>query len=283
MTDEEKFSFDLEGYLVVRNVLTADDLKRLNAVADGILSEGAESGASIVDRVSCWGPKFQALMDHHEIVPYLLELLGPKFRIDHDYCIFMEKGSGARRTPRRRDRQRGGPLVQISRRCHAQRPHRGHLFSLTRQGPVTADSSASLAAINPTLSTACPGTSGASNATPITWYNPKWKRVTRSSSRKPSSTEQNPGRLITIAAPCSTNTAQGTRPGHRDITTPRNTRTSRNSSGVSWRLPPSENARIRLRSPKRIPNPARFHRLFPWPGIDTILRRSLQHPRCGVF
>ena len=93
MTDEEKFSFDLEGYLVVRNVLTADDLKRLNAVADGILSEGAESGASIVDRVSCWGPEFQALMDHHEIVPYLLELLGPKFRIDHDYCIFMKKGA----------------------------------------------------------------------------------------------------------------------------------------------------------------------------------------------
>ncbi len=93
MTDEEKFSFDLEGYLIVRNVLTAGDVHRLNAVADRIASERVDSGTSTIGRVSQWGPEFQALMDHEKIVPYLVELLGPKFRIDHDYCIFMKKGA----------------------------------------------------------------------------------------------------------------------------------------------------------------------------------------------
>ena len=32
-------------------------------------------------------------MDHPSIVPYLIELLGPKFRIDHDYAMFMDHGA----------------------------------------------------------------------------------------------------------------------------------------------------------------------------------------------
>ena len=93
MTDEEKFSFDLEGYLVVRNVLDAGDLKRLNAAAEQAVPDWGDSGISTAGRVSQWGPEFQALMDHDTIVPYLVELLGPKFRIDHDYCIFMKRGA----------------------------------------------------------------------------------------------------------------------------------------------------------------------------------------------
>ena len=93
MTDEEKFSFDLEGYLIVKDVLNGDEMKSLNAVADGFASENGDPGTSTIGRVSQWGPEFQALMDHRKIVPYLVELLGPKFRIDHDYCIFMKKGA----------------------------------------------------------------------------------------------------------------------------------------------------------------------------------------------
>ena len=93
MTDEEKFTFDLEGYLVVKDVLTPDEMKSLNAVANRFTSENSDPGTSTISRVSQWSPEFQALMDHHKIVPYLVELLGPKFRIDHDYCIFMKKGA----------------------------------------------------------------------------------------------------------------------------------------------------------------------------------------------
>ena len=105
VTDEEKFSFDLEGYLIVKDVLTADEIKSLNAVADRFASEDGDpvSGTSTISRVSQWGPEFQSLMDHHKILPYLIELLGPKFRIDHDYCIFMKKGAARGGASRRRN------------------------------------------------------------------------------------------------------------------------------------------------------------------------------------
>lgn len=105
MTDEELFAFDLEGYLIVRGVLSPEEVAALRAVAvqqyprDGTGSYHRTFGAS------AWGGPYQALIDHPRIVPYLLEVLGPKFRLDHDYCLFMRAGGGARSGPaRRRDR-----------------------------------------------------------------------------------------------------------------------------------------------------------------------------------
>jgi ectoine hydroxylase-related dioxygenase (phytanoyl-CoA dioxygenase family) len=92
MTPEEKFMFDLEGYLVVKNVLTSAELAELNALADQVFTENQAEGDRRRSQVSLWGPPTQRLIDHPKIVPYLLELLGPKFRIDHDYCIFMTAG-----------------------------------------------------------------------------------------------------------------------------------------------------------------------------------------------
>ncbi|MDP6506292.1 MAG: phytanoyl-CoA dioxygenase family protein [Planctomycetota bacterium] len=93
MTPEEKFTVDLEGYLVIKNVLSADEVAEMNAISEEKFPppEDYEGGRRSVSRVSLWGPKFQALVDHPRIVPYLVELLGPKFRLDHDYCIFMRK------------------------------------------------------------------------------------------------------------------------------------------------------------------------------------------------
>ncbi len=36
MTFEEKFMFDLEGYLMVKNVLTPEEVAELNAIADEV-------------------------------------------------------------------------------------------------------------------------------------------------------------------------------------------------------------------------------------------------------
>ena len=41
---------------------------------------------------SLWGEPFKRLIDHPKILPYLLDLLGPHVRLDHDYAIFMEEG-----------------------------------------------------------------------------------------------------------------------------------------------------------------------------------------------
>ena len=34
MTDEEKFTFDLEGYLIIKNVLSVDEVEAMNEIAD---------------------------------------------------------------------------------------------------------------------------------------------------------------------------------------------------------------------------------------------------------
>ena len=93
MSPEEKFMFDLEGYLVVRGVLAAAEVERLNQLADEVWpGEYDEKGMRGTGAVSAWGPDFLNLIDHPGLIPYLLELMGPKFRIDHDYSIFMRQG-----------------------------------------------------------------------------------------------------------------------------------------------------------------------------------------------
>ncbi len=110
MTAEQKFMFDLEGYLLLKSILTADEIAELNAVADRVCTdEYPESGTKQIFNISKWGRAYQDLIDHPKIVPYLLELVGPKFRIDHDYCIFMRTGGT-------RGRLHGGSIDHITNR-----------------------------------------------------------------------------------------------------------------------------------------------------------------------
>lgn len=92
MTPEEKFLFDLQGYLVIKNVLTPDEVAGLNTLADRVFPHPKGSERQRTGPVSTWGPESQALIDHPKIVPYLVELIDSKFRLDHDYCIFMWEG-----------------------------------------------------------------------------------------------------------------------------------------------------------------------------------------------
>ena len=106
ISPEEKFRFDLEGFLVVKNALTPEEVAEMNRIADGIYAEDYNEKRSRPRlRVSQWGHPFQALIDHPVALLYLVEFLGPKFRIDHDYNIFMIKGS-------RHGRIHGGPAQE---------------------------------------------------------------------------------------------------------------------------------------------------------------------------
>jgi hypothetical protein len=80
MTEEEKFIVDLEGYLIIKNVLTTEEVRELNQLIDA---------SDRIGPPSTWGQPFQNLIDHPNIMPYLLEMIGPYVRIDHDYAIFM--------------------------------------------------------------------------------------------------------------------------------------------------------------------------------------------------
>mgnify|MGYP001467084053 CR=1 FL=1 len=90
MTPEEKFLFDLEGYLVVKNALSPAQVDELNALGDEqSAGKFEDNGMFRTDDVSRWGPAGLNLIDNEVTFPYMIELLGPKVRIDHDYCIFM--------------------------------------------------------------------------------------------------------------------------------------------------------------------------------------------------
>ena len=83
MTDEERFTVDLQGYLVIKDVLTDDEVDEMNAIIDKGNLDGPPS---------LWGAPFKRLIDHPKIFPYLIELLGPYVRLDHDYALFMNEG-----------------------------------------------------------------------------------------------------------------------------------------------------------------------------------------------
>ena len=102
MTPEEKFMFDLDGYLVIKDVLSREELDVLNAVADrafprdygDVEADGEFGNARGVRRAPSivnWDVACRDLIDHPNVLPYLVDLLGPKFRLDHDYAIFMMK------------------------------------------------------------------------------------------------------------------------------------------------------------------------------------------------
>ncbi len=96
MTDEEKFRFDLQGFLIIKNVLSPDECRELSDLADEAWPEQPEDGLfRRAAFISQWHARFLALMDHPKVLPYLIELLGSRVRVDHDYSIFMKKGANA--------------------------------------------------------------------------------------------------------------------------------------------------------------------------------------------
>ena len=103
LTNEEKFLFDLRGYLVVKNVLDEGECRALVERADAAWPRQAEDGPlRRCDGISRWHQDFVDLMDHPRLLPYLVELVGGRLRIDHDYCIFMRKHGS-------RNKLHGGP------------------------------------------------------------------------------------------------------------------------------------------------------------------------------
>lgn len=75
MTPEEKFRFDLHGFLVVKDVLSADEVDALNKLADEVWADPADEkdGHRRTSRVSMWGPETQALFDHPNALPYMID------------------------------------------------------------------------------------------------------------------------------------------------------------------------------------------------------------------
>lgn len=98
MTEEEKFTFDLQGFLILRGVLSHSECEELSSIADHVMpSNDTDELVRRKGQISLWHEKYLNLIDHPKVLPYLLELLGPRVRLDHDYCFFMKKGGSSTR------------------------------------------------------------------------------------------------------------------------------------------------------------------------------------------
>lgn len=119
MNEHERYLFDLQGYLVISDALNADEVDDLNAIMDEKIEREVPADATshrFFGDLLSWGPAYQNLIDHPNVFAYLEGLLGPGFRMDHDYADIIRKGKGPIGT-----RLHGGAVPQHPAfyfRCH---------------------------------------------------------------------------------------------------------------------------------------------------------------------
>ena len=105
MTTEERYLFDLHGYLVIEDVLGAGELHELNRLLDDRDLWNRPQGEDLdfdswqndehqmsAGPLHMWDEPFRRLIAHSSIVPYLTDILGSRFRYDHGHAMVMTKG-----------------------------------------------------------------------------------------------------------------------------------------------------------------------------------------------
>ncbi|HRW08209.1 MAG TPA: phytanoyl-CoA dioxygenase family protein [Caldilineaceae bacterium] len=94
-----QYLLDLQGYLIIENALSADEVATLNRLIDeqqlpppGKTQRfgSAPEGAGFLD----WGQPFVDLLDHPTLMPILRLQLGDSFRLDRLYGMYMNEGMG---------------------------------------------------------------------------------------------------------------------------------------------------------------------------------------------
>jgi hypothetical protein len=113
MTEDEKYLFDLNGYLVIEDVLSPAELALANEAVDKYgdrikphpdsLAGGSPTLAGqrtrgelhdVLGLEDPYGPVFRRILTHPRLVPYLNEILGKGFRVDHlMFLLTMDAGT----------------------------------------------------------------------------------------------------------------------------------------------------------------------------------------------
>jgi hypothetical protein len=107
MTEREKYLFDVQGYLRVRNFLTPEEVTRLNAAIDANAEQMTETEGTYLGNSASlkgdtqrgilhgmmqwekpWCDPFRDLLAHPKAVPYLDTMLGRGWRLDHAPVLF---------------------------------------------------------------------------------------------------------------------------------------------------------------------------------------------------
>lgn len=92
MTPEEMFLFDLSGYLVVKGLLTPEEVALYNAIIERKHAETPRQGVAF-DFLR-YDVRFHSLIEDARILPYMVALCGPHVRLDHAYGLEMTRGEG---------------------------------------------------------------------------------------------------------------------------------------------------------------------------------------------
>jgi hypothetical protein len=97
MNDVEKYRFDVQGYLIVEDVLSPDEVAQLNRLLDdqNLPEPGLGTNQARFGDFLSWDRAFCDLLDHPRLMPYLRFILGDGFRLDHYYGIYMKNGTEA--------------------------------------------------------------------------------------------------------------------------------------------------------------------------------------------
>ena len=131
MTDEEKFRFDLTGFLVRPAILKPPEIE---AIVDQIDRIHHDPESLPPEERAMPGGASSLLIDHPRVIEVLHEIIGPEVRVEGTYCVWRKKGE-------RHGELHGGGPSQIDPifgyRCANGRIHAGMVrvvFELTEVG-----------------------------------------------------------------------------------------------------------------------------------------------------
>jgi len=116
MTEDERYLFDLNGYIILRGVLNVDEIKRANEAIEnhqrdmierkedalrnavkGTAFYGTGVGRKDMGGVLEWGEEskvFKSILAHPRLVPLFHGILGKGYRLDHHpFVIAQDKGA----------------------------------------------------------------------------------------------------------------------------------------------------------------------------------------------
>lgn len=96
MNDEERYLFDLQGYLAIPNAIPPELLGRLNALVDDAIARETEPDMRTHRFGDLLGrdAAFRELCDLPAVYPILRAVLGEDFRLDHTYLDVIRSGDG---------------------------------------------------------------------------------------------------------------------------------------------------------------------------------------------
>ncbi|MFT5823022.1 MAG: hypothetical protein ACI8ZM_004281 [Crocinitomix sp.] len=110
MTEEQQFLFDLNGFLIIEDVLTLAECEDLKKQIYLIKFDSEKLPA---EHREIPGGHFASLIDHPKVEPILKKILGLNIRLDHGFVIWRKQGE---RHPA--DLHHGGPTPEPMFRYH---------------------------------------------------------------------------------------------------------------------------------------------------------------------